>query len=54
MNVQTGDRYLFSGLSTASAGRRVERHANGVGGQAGQQVIAERLQADQGTGTAAL
>src|SRR5437870_3734119 len=56
LNVQAGDRYLFSGLSTdtspiASLGDIM----NGVGAKAGlKQVISERLQADQGTGTGRL
>ena len=56
LNVQAGNRYLFSGLATdTSSTASLDAIMNGVGAQAGlKQVIAERLQADQGTGTGRL
>lgn len=56
MNVQAGDRYLFSGLSTNTMPvAPLSDIMNGVGAQAGlKQVMNERLQADQGTGTGRL
>src|SRR5439155_10932692 len=56
LNVQAGNRYLFSGLSTDTAPiASLSDIMNGVSSRAGlKQVIAERLQADQGTGTGRL
>jgi flagellar hook-associated protein 3 FlgL len=53
LNVQAGDRFLFSGLATdTSPVAALSDILNGSGTSAGlKQVIAERLQADQGTGS---
>jgi len=53
LNTQSGDRYMFSGsaINTPSVAS-LDTILNGTGSQAGlQQVTAERLQADLGTGT---
>src|SRR5882757_1615475 len=53
LNSQSGDRYLFSGRATDSAATvPADVMLNGSGALAGlKQLISERLQADQGTGT---
>src|SRR5579871_1808450 len=56
LNTQSGDRYIFSGgtINTQPV-TSSDEILNGSGTQAGlKQVIAERLQADQGTGTGRL
>jgi flagellin-like hook-associated protein FlgL len=56
LNTQSGDRYIFSGGAIQTpAVASMDSILNGNGAQAGlKQVIAERLQADQGTGTGRL
>jgi flagellar hook-associated protein 3 FlgL len=51
LNVQAGDRYVFSGSATDTPSvASLDDILNGAGGKAGlKQVISERLQADQGT-----
>ncbi|MEW6643597.1 MAG: flagellar biosynthesis protein FlgL [Pseudomonadota bacterium] len=53
LNVQSGDRYLFSGRATDTpATASMNDILNGVGAQAGlKQLISERKQADLGSGT---
>ncbi|MGO4714945.1 flagellin N-terminal helical domain-containing protein [Bradyrhizobium sp. 2TAF24] len=53
LNVQSGDRYLFSGRATNTpATASMNDILNGVGAQAGlKQLMAERKQADLGSGT---
>jgi len=53
LNSQSGDRYLFSGRATDTAATvPADVMLNGNGAQAGlTQLINERRQADQGTGT---
>jgi flagellin-like hook-associated protein FlgL len=56
LNIQSGDRYLFSGRATDTpATASIDDILNGVGAKAGlKQLIAERNQADLGTGTGRL
>lgn len=56
LNVQSGDRYLFSGRATDTpATASMSDILNGVGSQAGlKQLISERKQADVGSGTGRL
>ena len=56
LNSQSGDRYLFSGRATDTpATEGTDAILNGVGAQAGlKQLIAERKQADVGSGTGRL
>lgn len=56
LNSQSGDRYLFSGRATDTAATAATDDVlNGVGAQAGlKQLIAERKQADVGSGTGRL
>jgi len=56
LNIQSGDRYLFSGRATDTpAAASIDDILNGVGAKAGlKQLIAERNQADLGTGTGRL
>src|SRR6202008_976474 len=51
LNTQVGDRYIFSGTAISTpAGAPPDDILNGTGNLAGlKQVIAERLQADQGS-----
>ena len=53
LNTQVGDRYIFSGTAISTpALAPADDILNGTGTQAGlKQVIAERLQADQGSGS---
>src|SRR4030081_2170518 len=56
LNMQSGDRYLFSGRATDTpAAASIDDILNGVGAKAGlKQLIAERNQADLGTATGPL
>jgi hypothetical protein len=56
LNIQAGDRYLFSGRATdTSATASIDDILDGVGAKAGlKQIIAERNRADVGSGTGRL